>query len=312
MVVPAAIFVVVNAMSADGDVTGWGIPMATDIAFALAVLAVIGRRLPVALRAFLLTLAVVDDLGAISVIAIFYSDSFSLVWFAAALAAFAAYALAQRMRVTSPLLYVPLVLAGWYFTHESGIHATIAGVVFGFLTRVRTDPGETVSPADRLTRLIHPISAGVCVPLFAFFSAGVDFRSIGFVESLATPVAIGIIVGLVVGKPIGVFAAAWLTARFTRASLSPDLGWRDVGAIGVLAGIGFTVALLITELAYETNEPLLESAKVAVLTASVLAALLGTLALTTRNRHYREVYAREEADEDGDGIPDVYGHGDAR
>jgi NhaA family Na+:H+ antiporter len=312
MVVPAAIFVVVNSMSADGDVTGWGIPMATDIAFALAVLAVIGRRLPVALRAFLLTLAVVDDLGAISVIAIFYSDSFSLAWFAAALATFAAYALAQRMRVTSPFLYVPLVLAGWYFTHESGIHATIAGVVFGFLTRVRTDPGETKSPADRLTHLIHPISAGICVPLFAFFSAGVDFRSIGFIESLATPVAIGIIVGLVVGKPIGIFAAAWLTARFTRASLSPDLGWRDVGAIGVLAGIGFTVALLITELAYDTNEPLLESAKVAVLTASVLAALLGALAVTTRNRHYREVYAREEADEDGDGIPDVYGHGDAR
>jgi NhaA family Na+:H+ antiporter len=312
MVVPAAIFVAVNAMSAEGSVTGWGIPMATDIAFALAVLAVVGRRLPVALRAFLLTLAVVDDLGAITVIAIFYSDHFSVIWFIAALATFAVYGFAQRKRVTSPLIYIPLVVAGWYFTHESGIHATIAGVVFGFLTRVRTDPGEAKSPADRMSHLIHPISAGICVPLFAFFSAGVDFRSVGFAESLATPVAIGIIIGLVAGKPIGVFSAAWLTARFTRASLSPDLSWRDVGAIGVLAGIGFTVALLITELAYTSDESLLESAKVAVLSASVLAALLATVALRFRNRHYREVYGREEADADGDGIPDVYEQGEAR
>ena len=123
---------------------------------------------------------------------------------------------------------------------------------------------------------------------------------------LATPVAIGIIVGLVVGKPIGVFGAAWLTARFTRASLNPNINWRDVAAVGVLAGIGFTVALLITELAYEGDSGRLESAKVAVLTASVIAAALAAVALRLRSRHYAEVYAREEADEDGDGIPDVY------
>ncbi len=201
---------------------------------------------------------------------------------------------------------------GWYFTHESGIHATIAGVVFGFLTRVRTDPGEAEAPADRLSHRIHPLSAGICVPLFAFFSAGVDFRSVGFVDSIATPVAIGVILGLVVGKPIGVFCAAWLTARFTRASLSPDLSWRDVGAVGVLAGIGFTVALLITELAYETDQAILESAKVAVLTASVAAAVLATIAIRMRSRHYRQVYEREEADSDADGIPDVYESGEAR
>jgi Na+:H+ antiporter, NhaA family len=312
MVVPALIFLGVNTIAADGSTVGWGIPMATDIAFALAVLAVVGRRLPVALRAFLLTLAVVDDLGAITVIAVFYSDHFSVLWFAGALVTFAVYAVAMRRRITTPFLYVPLVLVGWYCTHESGIHATIAGVVFGLLTRVRNDPGEAKSPADRLSHRIHPISAGICVPLFAFFSAGVDFRSVGFLESLATPVAIGIIVGLVVGKPVGVIAAAWLTARFTRASLSPDLAWRDVGAIGVLAGIGFTVALLITELAYETDLPLLESAKVAVLTASVIAALLAAGAIRMRNRHYAAVFAREEADDDGDGIPDVYQTPDAR
>jgi NhaA family Na+:H+ antiporter len=286
MIVPALIFVVVNLVAVDGDATGWGIPMATDIAFALAVLAVVGRRLPVALRAFLLTLAVVDDLGAIAVIAIFYSDKFSLPWFLAALATYIAYALAMKYRVTTPFVYVPLVLLGWEFTYLSGIHATIAGVVFGFLTRVRTDPGERESPADRLGHRIHPISAGLCVPLFAFFSAGVDFRSVGLVESLTTPVAIGIILGLVLGKPVGVFLGAWLTARFTRANLSEGIAWRDVGAIGVLAGIGFTVALLISELAYKNDDALRDSAKVAVLAASVVAAALAALALFMRNRHY--------------------------
>lgn len=312
MIVPAVIFVIVNLAMADGSPGGWGIPMATDIAFALAVLAVVGRRLPVALRAFLLTLAVVDDLGAITVIAIFYTDSISFTWLAAAGATFVVYAIAMRFRVTSPFLYVPLVLLGWYAMHESGVHATIAGVVFGLLTRVRRDPGESEAPADRMSHLIGPISAGLCVPLFAFFAAGVDFRSVGFVESVTTPVAIGIIVGLVVGKPIGVLGGAWLTARFTRATLSPNLAWRDVGAIGVIAGIGFTVALLISELAYEMDESLLESAKVAVLAASVIAALLASVAIRSRNRHYSEVHAREIADEDGDGIPDVYQTPDAR
>jgi len=312
MALPALIFVVINSTMADGSPMGWGIPMATDIAFALAVLAVVGKRLPVALRAFLLTLAVVDDLGAITVIAIFYSDHFSSLWFLGALATFAIYASAQRQRIRSPFLYVPLVLLGWYCMHESGVHATIAGVVFGFLTRVRLDPGEAKSPADRLSHRIHPISAGICVPLFAFFAAGVDFRSVGLGDSLATPVALGIIIGLVIGKPIGVFGLAWLTARFTRASLSPDIRWRDVGAVGVLAGIGFTVALLITELAYDEDATRLESAKVAVLTASVFAAGLAAIALKVRDRHYSRVYEREEADNDGDGIPDVYQAPDSR
>ncbi|MDA2986642.1 MAG: Na+/H+ antiporter NhaA, partial [Actinomycetota bacterium] len=155
MVVPAAIFVAVNVSMDGGSTRGWGIPMATDIAFALAVLAVFGRRLPVALRAFLLTLAVVDDLGAIAVIAIFYSDKFSLPWFLAAIALFVLYAVAQKMRWTSPFFYVPLALLAWYFTHESGVHATVAGVVLGLLTRVKSDPGEEESPADRLAHRIH-------------------------------------------------------------------------------------------------------------------------------------------------------------
>jgi NhaA family Na+:H+ antiporter len=312
MILPAAIFVVVNATMPDGSTTGWGIPMATDIAFALAVLAVVGRRLPVALRAFLLTLAVVDDLGAITVIAVFYSDHFYITWFLAAIATFALFAWAQHKRIRTPFLYVPLVLCGWYFMHESGVHATIAGVVFGLLTRLRPDPGEEKAPSERMEHLIHPISAGICVPLFAFFSAGVNVSQTGFVEALRSPIAIGIIVGLVVGKPVGIVSASWLTARFTRATLSKDIAWRDVTAIGLLAGIGFTVALLITELAYEAEPLVMNSAKVAVLTASVLAAAIASIAILARNRHYAEVFSREEADSDEDGIPDVYEPDDSR
>jgi Na+:H+ antiporter, NhaA family len=310
MVVPALIFVAVNASMAEGSLRGWGIPMATDIAFALAVLAVFGRKLPVALRAFLLTLAVVDDLGAITVIAIFYSEKFSLVWFIAFIASLVAYWLLQKYRVTSPLLYIPLVVIGWYFCYKSGVHATVAGVGFGFLTRVRTDPGEEKAPADRLIHTIHPISAGIAVPIFALMAAGVDLRSIGFIDAMGSPVAIGVVLGLVVGKPIGVLAMAWFMARFTRATLSPGIAWRDIFAIGLLAGVGFTVALLITELGYKNDILLLDSAKIAVLVASVLAAAVAAIALLSRGRHYAALAEVEEADSDMDGIPDVYQQGE--
>jgi NhaA family Na+:H+ antiporter len=284
MVVPALIFVAVNATMAEGAPRGWGIPMATDIAFALAVLAVVGRRLPVALRAFLLTLAVVDDLGAITVIAVFYSENFSTIWFVTAIACFIAYAYAQRRRVTSPWLYVPLALFAWYAMHESGVHATVTGIMLGLLTRVRPDKDEKSPPADRLAHRIHPWSAALCVPLFAFFAAGVDFRSIGLATALVSPVAIGVMVGLVIGKPIGVLGTAWLVARFTRATLPKSIGWGDVAAIGLLAGMGFTVSLLITELAFEGNQTLLDEAKIAVLIASVLSAGLAAIALHRRKR----------------------------
>lgn len=307
MVVPAILFVLIVARSGDADaLVGWAVPMATDIAFALAVLAVVGRRLPVALRAFLLTLAVVDDLGAITIIALFYSKGFSLGFFLLAVGLLVVYWLLQRRRVRSPWIYVPLALAIWWATHESGIHATVAGVAMALLTRAQVAPGESEPPVDRLQRMLLPLSAGVCVPLFAFFAAGVDLRSTGLLEPLTNPVAIGIVVGLVVGKPIGVVGTSWVVARFTRASLNPAIGWRDVMAIGLLAGIGFTVALLITELAYGTSPNDLDSAKVAVFTASVASALLASVVLLSRNRHYRRVSAVEEADVDRDGVPDVY------
>ncbi|MGA1225483.1 MAG: Na+/H+ antiporter NhaA [Phycisphaerales bacterium] len=306
MIVPAGLYLAINASMEGGSTTGWGIPMATDIAFALAVLAVFGRKLPVALRAFLLTLAVVDDLGAIAVIAIFYSDKFSLPWFLGAIALFVLYGAAQKMRWTSPFFYVPLALLAWYFTHESGVHATVAGVILGLLTSVKADPGEEEAPADRLAHRIHPFSAGVAVPIFAFMAAGVDLRSIGIVDALTAPVALGVLVGLVIGKPLGVLLFAWVTATFTRATLAKGIAWRDVGAIGVLAGIGFTVALLIAELGYKGDYETLESAKGAILAASLVAALLAAVALTMRGKHYGRLAASEDVDANNDGIPDVY------
>lgn len=276
MAVPALVYAGINSVATEGDVSGWGIPMATDIAFALAVLAVVGRGVPLALRAFLLTSAVVDDLGAIIVIAVFYSHGFDLVPLLAALALLGAYAFAQHRRWRSPLLYVPLAIGAWWCVHESGVHATIAGVALGLLTRVRADAGEHESPADRLTHLLHPVSAGIAVPVFAFTAAGVTLQADGV--DLVQPVSIGIAAGLLLGKPIGIFITAWVVARFTRATLAADVRWRDVAGIGVLSGIGFTVALLVAELAF-AGTPQLAPARLAILAASLLAAALAALVL---------------------------------
>lgn len=306
MILPAVLYIGVNVFAEDGRVTGWGIPMATDIAFALAVLAVVGRNLPVALRAFLLSLAVVDDLGAILVIAIFYSDYFNAWEFAASVAFLALYAYLQKRRFVGWPVYFVIVFIAWGFMHASGVHATVAGVAAGLLTRVKKDPGEEKSPGDIAEHRWSPISAGFAVPIFAFFAAGVSLGGESVREVLASPVALGVIIGLVVGKPIGVVGTAWLMAKFTKAQLSSEIKWRDVLAVGLLAGIGFTVSLLISELAFSSDAETLNAAKLGVLAASLLAAVLATIMLRSRNRYYAEVAAVEEADEDQDGIPDVY------
>ena len=309
MVVPALLYVAtVHALGDPEAAVGWGIPMATDIAFALAVLAVMGSKLPVALRAFLLTLAVVDDLGAILVIAVFYSHGFAVVPFVLSVAGLALYWFLQRRRIGSWPVYVVLALVVWTLMHASGVHPTVAGVALGLLTRVRPDAGETEAPADRYEHAVRPLSAGICVPLFAFFSAGVTFVGLGG-SAVTDPVAIAIVVGLVVGKPLGVFGGAWTVARFTRASLSSSLRWADVLAVGILAGIGFTVSLLIDELAFEDDPARQTAAKIGVLLASVISALLASVALTARRRAYASIAELEERDQDGDGVPDVYGSG---
>ena len=282
MVVPALIYVSFN-IGSDGALSGWGVPMATDIAFALAVLAVVGRRLPLALRAFLLTTAVVDDLGAIMVIALFYSDKFTPVWLVGAVACFALYAFGQRRRWRSPWFYLPLALIAWWFMHNSGVHATITGVALGMLTRVTTDPGEVESPVVRIEHIVHPISAGVAVPLFAFTAAGVQVNA-SITDILQSPVAAGIVIALVVGKPIGIFGVAWLVARFTEARLSADIRWLDVFGVGMLAGIGFTVSLLIAELGLSGAD--LDAAKLAILVGSLVSALLASIVLLRRGRWY--------------------------
>jgi NhaA family Na+:H+ antiporter len=317
MVVPALIFVAFT-WQLPVERTGWGIPMATDIAFALAVLAILGRGLPLALRAFLLTLAVVDDLGAITVIAIFYSDKFQLGYFLASVALVGLWWILQHRRFegrrATLAVYLPLALLIWYTTHESGIHATVAGVAMGLATRVSHDPGEDQSPGDRAEHALRPFVAGFAVPIFAFTSAGVTVRNVGdaavpvesFGQTLTSPVTLGVLVGLLIGKPIGVIGGAWLMARFTRASLNPALRWSDVAAVGVLAGIGFTVSLLIAELAFKADPQLLTDAKVGILSASFGAAVLSALVLARRRRALETIVADEDADADADGIPDVY------
>jgi NhaA family Na+:H+ antiporter len=311
MVVPALLYVAFTA-SLPEERTGWGIPMATDIAFALAVLAIMGRGLPLALRAFLLTLAVVDDLGAIAVIAIFYSNKFQLGFFLAAIACVAVWWVLQHRRVSgtrvSLLVYLPLAMLTWWLTHESGVHATVAGVALGLATRVHTDPGESKSPGERAEYALRPFVAGVAVPLFAFASAGVALGGgdTSLPTMLSSPVTLGVLVGLLVGKPLGVIGGAWVMARFTRATLNPALRWADMVAVGFLAGIGFTVSLLIAELAFEENATLLAEAKLGILTATLGAAVLSALVLSRRKKALNDLIAEEEADLDADGIPDVY------
>jgi NhaA family Na+:H+ antiporter len=280
--VPAIIFTIANFTT--GDLRGWAIPAATDIAFALAVLAVVGSALPTQLRAFLLTLAVVDDLIVIVIIAIFYTSSLDVVSLLISMAVLAVYAFMQQKRVRSSLLYIPLAVTAWWFMFESGIHATIAGVALGMLTRVRPDPDELRSPAERLEHRLVPLSAGVAVPFFALMSAGVVIdASTSFITD---PVVIGVFLGLVIGKPVGVMLGTWTVTRFTHAELNEDVSWKDILGLAILAGIGFTVALLVADLSYGPEES--EAAKTAVLLGSVTAATIAGVLLRRRNNKAKQ------------------------
>jgi len=284
--VPALVFLVVQlGAGGTGDPAGWAVPTATDIAFALAVLAVVGPALPVQLRAFLLTLAVVDDVIVIAVIAIGYTSSLSPVWLGVAVLALAGYAALQRARARVALLQLPVALGAWWAVHESGIHATVAGVALGLLTRVLPDPGEADSPGGRLEHLLTPVSAGVAVPLFAFTSAGVGIAGGGAL--LADPVVLGVLLGLVLGKPVGVLGGAWLAARLGRSTLDPAVSWRDLAGVAVLCGMGFTVSLLVSDLAFTGVRR--DEAKAAVLLASMVSALIAAVVLRRRNRRHRRI-----------------------
>ncbi|MCX5247878.1 Na+/H+ antiporter NhaA [Streptomyces sp. NBC_00201] len=305
MAVPALVYTLTN-ITGGGSLQGWAVPTATDIAFALAVLAVIGTSLPSALRAFLLTLAVVDDLFAILIIAVFFTGSIDFAALGGAVVGLVVFWLLLRKGVRGWYVYVPLALVIWALMYNSGIHATIAGVAMGLMLRCHRQEGERHSPGEHVEHLVRPLSAGLAVPLFALFSAGVVVSGGALGDVFTKPETLGVVLGLVVGKTIGIFGGTWLTARFTRASLSEDLAWADVFAVAALAGIGFTVSLLIGELAFAGDAVLTDEAKAAVLTGSLLAATLATVLLKVRNAKYRRLCEAEERDEDLDGIPDIY------
>ncbi len=294
---------------------GWAIPTATDIAFAVAVLAIVGSHLPKALRLFLLTLAAVDDLLAIAIIAIFYTETIAIRPLATALGVVIVYGLiASRFRRifverawATWVVLLPLGLVAWALMHASGVHATIAGVLLGFTIPAVVGRASNQTPAapgghscegeaqsgidlaEALEHRIRPLSAGFAVPVFAFFAAGVDIGGTdGLVSAFSHPLTYGIMAALVVGKPVGILASTWLVSRFT-AGLDPSLRWADLTGIGLLAGIGFTVSLLVAELSFTAGSVEHDVAKVAILSASLLSAVLAALILTARNAPHRRL-----------------------
>lgn len=289
---------------------GWAIPTATDIAFAVAVLALIGSHLPSRLRMFLLTLAVVDDLVAIGIIAIFYTSAINPAPLFLALVTIAGYgAIAQLHRrffglhpTAAWLILLPLGGVAWALMHASGIHATIAGVLLAFTIPVRhraSDRAPDAGPglAEQFEYRFRPLSAGFAVPLFAFFSAGVAIGGTdGFSSALADPLTLAIIAALVLGKPVGILTTTWLMTHLARIRLDPSLRWGDLAGLGLLAGIGFTVSLLVAELSFAPDSPEHDHAKVAILLASVVASTLAAIVLIPRNRRYRKLSEGDPGD----------------
>ncbi|WP_420716531.1 Na+/H+ antiporter NhaA [Streptomyces sp. H27-H1] len=305
MAVPALVYVLTNVLG-NGSTDGWAVPTATDIAFALAVLAVIGTSLPSALRAFLLTLAVVDDLFAIMIIAVFFTSEIDFLALGGAAVGLALFWFLLRAKVRGWYIYVPLALAIWGLMYNSGVHATIAGVSMGLMLRCHREEGEQHSPGEHIEHLVRPLSAGLAVPLFALFSAGVSLSDEAIGQVFTRPETLGVVLGLVIGKTLGIFGGTWLAARFTKAELNDGLAWPDVFAVASLAGIGFTVSLLIGELAFTDDPVLTDEVKAAVLIGSLIAAILACILLKMRNRRYKALTEDEERDEDLDGIPDIY------
>lgn len=286
--VPAILYAVINAGTPAAH--GWAIPTATDIAFAVAILGLIAPRIPPALRMFLLTLAVVDDLIAIGIIAVFYTTGIQLLPLLLAIVPFALYGfLVQRFPswfAGSPwapwLILLPIGATAWALFHLSGIHATIAGVILAFLVPVSGRGGAQL--AETFEHRFRPLSTGIAVPVFAFFAAGVAVG--GESRFPADPIAIGIMVGLVLGKPIGISLTTWALTRFTRAELDPAVRWRELIGVGALAGVGFTVSLLVTELSFADAGDA-DTARLAVMAGSLIAVAVAAALLVRPGRAQR-------------------------
>ena len=312
MAAPAVVYLAVVG-TGEGS-SGWGIPMATDIAFAVGVLGLLGRRIPSAARLFLLTLAIVDDIGAIAVIAVFYTDDLDLVALGIAVALLCVMAAMRALRIWSIPAYVVLGVLVWLATLQSGVHATLAGVAIGLLTpatpllqervardyaqealadrhldadelhRLRFLLDESVSIVERLQARLHPVSAYVVLPVFALANAGVHLGGGVLGEALDSTVALGIAAGLVLGKPVGILLAAYAAVRLGLGRLPDDTGWRMLAGLGAVGGIGFTVSLFIAGLSFPGDDVLTEEAKVGILGGSLVAALVGVALLLSVTR----------------------------
>ena len=273
MLVPAAIFLAFNRSGAGRE--GWGIPMATDIAMAVGVLSLFSRRIPPSLKLFLLALAIVDDIGAILVIALFYSDGIQFIWLLEGAVAFAVLVGLRALGVTRMLPFVIVGVVFWLMIHESGVHATIAGVAVGLLTPARPVGQRSESVIEYLERLLHPWTSFVIVPLFALANAGVVISATAVSDAVRSSVTQGVVVGLVVGKFAGILLFAWLALRLRLGVFPKDATWRGMVAVAAIGGIGFTVSLFIASLAFEGQ--MLDDAKMGILAGSLLAAIIGTL-----------------------------------
>ncbi len=281
MLIPALIFV---ALAEPQYRSAWAIPTATDLAFCLTLLAVAGRGIPSPLRAFLLTLAIADDLGAIIIIAFFYSASISWGALLAAIVALALYGTLQHTRKCPAWIGVPLAMIAWYAMYRSGIHATVAGVAVGLLTHPHST-GEQRSNVEKAESFFQPLSVGFALPLFAFTAIGISFNLDSLSSLPSDSLSRAIVIARVVGKPIGIVGGAWLIARYTKAELNSEISWWDITAVGILAGIGFSVALLVSQISLPSSS--YNSAASALLFGAILSSLLATLALIVRGRHHR-------------------------
>lgn len=269
-VLPAVIFFLFNKNTETA--AGWGIPMATDIAFALAIIAIISKHVPPSLKIFLAALAIVDDLIAILVIAIFYSAKLHFDYLAYAAIAFAVQMLLNRFKVKYVWMYLVPGIFMWYFIHHSGIHATIAGVVTAFT--LPTTPDDTESPLEKLEHILFKPVNFFIMPIFALANTNITFES-GMLAGLTSPLGLGIMVGLLIGKPAGIMLTSWLTVKSGISNLPTGAGWRHIFGLGILGGIGFTMSIFIALLSFPGNEALLSASKFSILCASVLAGILG-------------------------------------
>jgi NhaA family Na+:H+ antiporter len=281
MLVPALIYIYINFQNAE-TLRGWAIPSATDIAFSLGVLSLLGSRVPISLKVFLTALAIIDDLGAIIVIAFFYTGDLSIKYLSFLLITFLCLIFINRFNVKKFLPYILFGLILWFFTHESGIHATIAGVLLATVIPHRKKEKDF----SLLTKIEHQISPYVAfgiMPLFAFANAGVSLDGINLM-SLLEPVPLGILLGLFIGKQFGVFIFSFVAIKLKLAELPNNSNWLSFYAVGILTGIGFTMSLFVGNLAFIENIHHMDGVKIGVLTGSLLSTVLGYFLLLTTSK----------------------------